>query len=112
MRTPVIDKLVQAGVDLDCHYVMPMCTPTRVALLTGSYPSRFGNHCMQAANSLALPFGTPTLASLLQKARYDTALIGKWLAVRNGNWKIVRYRDQPWQLFDLVPDQAKLDQGF
>ena len=38
MRTPVIDQLVQAGVELDCHYVMPMCTPTRVALLTGSYP--------------------------------------------------------------------------
>ena len=78
MRTPVIDRLVQLGVELDCHYVQPMCTPTRVALLTGSYPSRFGNHCTQATNYQSLPFGTPTLASVLQEAGYDTALIGKW----------------------------------
>ncbi len=78
MRTPSIDKLVQESVELDCHYVMPMCTPTRVALLTGSYPSRFGNHCTQASNDQALPFGTPTLASVLQEAGYQTALIGKW----------------------------------
>jgi arylsulfatase A-like enzyme len=78
IRTPVIDRLVQSGVELDCHYVMPMCTPTRVALLTGRYPSRFGNHCTQAANSQALPFGTPTLAALLQQADYETAIVGKW----------------------------------
>jgi len=78
MRTPAIDKLVQSSVELNCHYVMPMCTPTRVALLTGRYPSRFGNHCTQASNYQALPFGTPTLASVLQEAGYATALIGKW----------------------------------
>ncbi|MGI9429944.1 MAG: sulfatase-like hydrolase/transferase [Bythopirellula sp.] len=78
MRTPAIDQLQQSGVELNCHYVMPMCTPTRVALLTGKYPSRFGNHCTQASNYQALEFGTPTLSSLLRKAGYDTALIGKW----------------------------------
>lgn len=78
MRTPHLDDLVQRGVELDCHYVMPMCTPTRVAFLTGRYPSRFGNHCTQATNKRALPPGTPTLASILQKRGYQTALIGKW----------------------------------
>jgi arylsulfatase A-like enzyme len=78
MRTPTIDRFVQSSVELDCLYVMPMCTPTRVALLTGSYPSRFGNHCTQASNYQALPFGTPTMASVLKKVGYETALIGKW----------------------------------
>jgi len=78
MRTPHIDNLVRSGVELNCHYVMPMCTPTRVALMTGRYPSRFGNHCTQASNDQAFPFGTPTLASMLKRAGYDTGLIGKW----------------------------------
>ncbi|NNM29947.1 MAG: sulfatase-like hydrolase/transferase, partial [Akkermansiaceae bacterium] len=78
MRTPHLDALVKAGTEIDCHYVQPQCTPTRVALLTGRYPSRFGPHCTQAANERALPPGTPTLASLLKTKGYTTGLFGKW----------------------------------
>lgn len=78
MRTPTIDRLAAEGVELDMHYVQPQCTPTRVALLTGRYPSRFGRHCTQASNEQALPEGTPTLASLLKQAGYRTAIVGKW----------------------------------
>src|SRR5690606_188974 len=44
IRTPALDALARNGVRLDLHYVMPQCTPTRVALMTGRYPSRFGPH--------------------------------------------------------------------
>jgi arylsulfatase A-like enzyme len=43
IRTPNIDRLAQTGIELDQHYVAPVCTPTRAALLTGRYWSRFGN---------------------------------------------------------------------
>ena len=86
MRTPHIDSLVESGVELDCHYVMPVCTPTRVAFLTGRYPSRFGNHCTQPSNERALALGTPTLASLLRECGYDTALIGKWHLGSKPEW--------------------------
>lgn len=86
MRTPNLDSLVQTGVELDCHYVMPVCTPTRVALLTGRYPSRFGNHCTQPSNEQALAFGTQTLASLLRTRGYDTALVGKWHLGSKPEW--------------------------
>jgi arylsulfatase A-like enzyme len=86
IRTPNIDRLVRSGVDLDVHYVQPQCTPTRVALLTGRYPSRFGSHCTQAANSKALPDGTRTLASLLRALGYDTALVGKWHLGSKPEW--------------------------
>ena len=43
IRTPNIDRLVEGAVELDQHYVQPMCTPTRTALLTGRYPGRFGD---------------------------------------------------------------------
>jgi len=44
IKTPNIDRLCTGGVELTQHYVQPMCTPTRVGLLTGRYPSRFGDH--------------------------------------------------------------------
>ena len=42
IRTPNIDKLASEGVILDNYYVMPICTPTRSALLTGMYPIHTG----------------------------------------------------------------------
>ncbi len=86
IKTPRIDRLVKTGIDLDVHYVQPQCTPTRVAILTGRYPSRFGSHCTQASNSKALPDPTATMASLLRAAGYDTALIGKWHLGSKPEW--------------------------
>ena len=74
--TPNLDKLAASGVKLAAHYVHPMCSPTRAALLTGRYASRFG--VTGAQNEQALPVGTATMASVLGKEGYDTALIGKW----------------------------------
>jgi arylsulfatase A-like enzyme len=74
--TPHIDSLCKAGIELDRHYVTPLCTPTRVCLLTGRYSSRFGN--VAPSNARVLPWGTPTLASLLKQAGYHTAIVGKW----------------------------------
>ncbi|MGQ9503816.1 MAG: sulfatase-like hydrolase/transferase, partial [Thermogutta sp.] len=58
--TPNLDRLVKEGVELDRHYVYPVCTPTRTAFLTGRYASRFGVSTPQ--NERALPWDTVTLA--------------------------------------------------
>ena len=42
IQTPNIDQLASEGVILDNYYVMPICTPTRSALLTGMYPIHTG----------------------------------------------------------------------
>jgi len=76
--TPNIDRLVQRGVELDYHYVNPVCTPTRVSLLTGRYPGRFGRHATVPSNPPVLPDGYYTLASMLRDAGYATGLFGKW----------------------------------
>jgi len=76
--SPRLDALAGAGVRFTQHYVMPQCTPTRVALMTGRYPSRFGPQAQQANNAPAFPLGTPTLATLLKGAGYSTYAVGKW----------------------------------
>ena len=86
MRTPRLDGMVGEGVELDAHYVQPQCTPTRVALMTGRYPSRFGDHCTTASNARSLPFDTPTLASVLREHGYATGLFGKWHLGSKPEW--------------------------
>jgi arylsulfatase A-like enzyme len=76
IRTPHIDWLASEGVVLDQHYAAPMCTPTRVALLTGRYWSRFGNN--KPSNERVLPWKTQTLARVLQSAGYSSCITGKW----------------------------------
>ncbi|MFM9965771.1 MAG: arylsulfatase B [Planctomycetaceae bacterium] len=77
-QTPVMDRLVRDGVELDRHYVQPVCSPTRTALLSGRWTSRFGPHVLSPTNLRAFPKGTPTLASVLKSAGYTTHLAGKW----------------------------------
>jgi len=81
--TPNLDKLAAEGVTLADHYVMPQCTPTRLALFTGRYPGRFGISGMQASNRPLIPHGTLTMASFLKANGYQTYLTGKW---HLGSW--------------------------
>ena len=74
--TPNLNKLRKSGVELAAHYTAPTCSPTRAALLTGRYWSRFG--IVVPNSQQCLPDGTDTIASLLKKNGYATALIGKW----------------------------------
>jgi arylsulfatase A-like enzyme len=77
-KTPVLDQLVKDGVELDQHYVQPVCTPTRAALLSGRYPGRFGPQALAPSNRRAMPLGTLTLASMLKSCGYHTHQAGKW----------------------------------
>ena len=76
--SPNLDALANSGAKFVNHYVMPQCTPTRVALLTGRYPSRFGGAALSASNQPAFPKGTPTIASMFRQRGYRTYLCGKW----------------------------------
>jgi arylsulfatase A-like enzyme len=84
IRTPHIDRLAREGVELDQHYVAPMCTPTRAALLTGRYWSRFGN--TNPSNNRVLPWNTWTLALALKQAGYTTHITGKWHLGSKPEW--------------------------
>lgn len=85
-RTPHMDALVSGGVELDQHYVQPVCTPTRTALMSGRYPGRFGPHALAPSNLRAMPIGTVTLASALHSLGYYTCQSGKWHLGARTEW--------------------------
>jgi arylsulfatase A-like enzyme len=75
-KMPHLDALAKQSVRLEAHYVHPMCSPTRAALMTGRFASRFG--VTGAQNPRCLPWDTVTLAKALQSVGYETAITGKW----------------------------------
>ncbi len=85
-KTPHLDRLVREGVELDQHYVQPVCTPTRAALMSGLYPGRFGPHALAASNLRAMPIDTITLATALKSLGYHTCQVGKWHLGSRPEW--------------------------
>ncbi|MBA3759060.1 MAG: sulfatase-like hydrolase/transferase [Gemmatimonadales bacterium] len=82
-RTPYLDQLAREGLRFTSNYTAAaVCSPTRVALMTGRYPARLPIGLVEPLaygdNSIGLPPEHPTPASLLKRAGYETALIGKW----------------------------------
>jgi arylsulfatase A-like enzyme len=80
ITTPNIDSLAAAGANLDAHYVQPLCSPTRAALLTGRYPMRHGLQVgvVKPWAKYGLPLKERTLAQALRDAGYATGIFGKW----------------------------------
>ena len=81
--TPNIDVIANEGVRFDEGYVsFPVCGPSRAGLLTGRYQDRFGfttNPSIDPNNPKAgLPTTEETIATVLRKAEYNSAIIGKW----------------------------------
>jgi arylsulfatase A-like enzyme len=78
--TPHIDALAKDGCIFTNGYVLPSCSPTRAALMTGRYPSRFGiedNRPLDGPRD-GMDTSQVTLPTKLREAGYHTALIGKW----------------------------------
>ena len=80
VKTPHIDRLAARGLRFTGGYASAStCTPTRYSLLTGTYAFRKKGTGIAPPNAAALiQPGTVTLPSLLKKAGYKTAVIGKW----------------------------------
>ncbi len=82
--TPNVDRLAIDGLKFTQGYSnSASCSPTRTGLITGRYQARLTVGLEEPINvttpkGVGLPPGHPTLPSLLRKAGYGTALVGKW----------------------------------
>ena len=73
VKTPWMDHLAAGGASFPRAYAnCPICTPSRVQIMTGQYNFRnyvkFGH----------LARGQTTFANLLRRGGYQTAIAGKW----------------------------------
>jgi arylsulfatase A len=79
--TPHMDALVESGIRFTQFYGAPVCTPSRVSLLTGMSPQRAGvegNVSAEPGQSEGLSSELFTMVNLFKDAGYRTGHIGKW----------------------------------
>jgi len=96
-QTPALDNLARRGVRFTHCYSTPLCTPSRVQLMTGKY--NFRNYTEFGT----LKPGEFTFAHQLKQAGYRTAVTGKWQLV--GHYEGSHYRG-----VGTYPKEAGFDQ--
>jgi len=75
VQTPSIDRIAQRGVHLRNAFVTTaLCSPSRATILTGLYAHQH----KVVDNNTPVPAGTTFFPQYLQRAGYQTALVGKW----------------------------------
>lgn len=87
IQTKNIDALAKQGTRFTQFYVnSPVCSPSRVSMMTGQYPARhkfytyLAERKKNAENNMPdfLPASVPTLAKMLHSNGYATCHFGKW----------------------------------
>ncbi|XP_065663200.1 arylsulfatase J isoform X9 [Hydra vulgaris] len=80
ISTPNIDRLATNGVVLDNYYVLPICTPSRSAIMTGRYPIHTGmqQDTIYGPNPYGVSLNETFLPQYLKQQGYKTYGVGKW----------------------------------
>lgn len=90
IRTPHLDRMAKEGIRYtSCYSAAPVCSPSRVGLMTGRSPNRSGVYDWipaagpntkrpDAREQVHLNADAVTIPKLLKKAGYATCLSGKW----------------------------------
>ncbi|UCG49754.1 MAG: sulfatase-like hydrolase/transferase [Phycisphaerales bacterium] len=96
-KTPHIDALASGGMRFDYCFSMPVCHPTRICLMTGKYPFRLNS----AWGTFPRAEEQHTLAHVLKRAGYATAIAGKWqlALLKNDPRHPARLGFDAWSLF-------------
>ena len=71
-KTPILDSLARNGINFTNAYSQPLCTPTRVKIMTGK-PNYINYEYFTYLNPNQKTFG-----NLFQENGYKTTVVGKW----------------------------------
>ncbi|MBA7577610.1 hypothetical protein ES708_19463 [subsurface metagenome] len=87
--TPNLDRLAQHGINFRMCFSQPLCTPSRVKIMTGKYNYR------NYKDFAYLDVNEPTFGNMLKKAGYKTAVAGKWQLNGVKEWSNWENMDRP-----------------
>lgn len=77
--TPNLDRMAREGVRFNNAYATPLCTPTRVMIMSGLYPPRTGFQALIGKGpGVRVPAAIKTFGHYFRDAAYRTAIAGKW----------------------------------
>jgi arylsulfatase A len=93
--TPALSRLARNGVRFNHCYATPLCTPTRVALMTGQ------NNVRNYTDFGAILPGQYTFADLFHRAGYASAIAGKWQLQGTPNAKGIAPADAGFDTYCL-----------
>ena len=94
LETPNIDNLAEQGMRFNnCFNVVSLCGPSRASILTGIYSVHNG----YLKNGDRLDTALLTFPKVLQKAGYETAVIGKWHLIT---------QPQGFDFYDVISKQG------
>jgi len=95
IKTPNIDLLSKKGMSFSNGYATgPICSPSRVGILTGRYQARTGHDGISSKPGCELNINEVTIAQRLKTLGYTTGIVGKW------------------HLGDATPNYLPLKRGF
>ena len=107
VQTPHLDKLADNGMLFTHCFANPACSPSRVEIMTGTYPGFTGvTHVLSKwdDNTYLDPTKFNSFANQLKKAGYATAIAGKWNVSwleRNDTVKAFGFDEHClWQMYD------------
>eukprot|EP00729_Bicosta_minor_P029451 gene29451-34302_t len=87
VQTPILNQLVETGIELNRFYTWKACSPTRSALQTGRYPLHVNMHnadplLYNASSASGVGAGIPRnmtgLGLKMKAGGYRTVMAGKW----------------------------------
>jgi len=79
--TPTIDELVTGGIQFTDFHTHELCTPTRIAFLTGRFAWRTGlqyTHVTKGLLTAHMPLSEKTWAEVTKEMGYDNYYVGRW----------------------------------
>ena len=126
--TPNLDRMAAEGVKFERFYVaQPVCSASRMALMTGCYPNRVGiKGALGPGSNVGMGEGEMTMAEVVKQQGYATAAFGKWhlgdavpfLPTHHGfdEYLGLPYSNDMWPyhpaLLGLSPEQRQKRQGY
>lgn len=78
--SPTLTAMAESGVIMSNFYAQEICTPSRVALMTGRYPSTVGMqyHEVTTVMEFGLSLDETLFPEVMRDAGYTNYMIGKW----------------------------------